>query len=78
MNTNTTNVLSADIQKVLAGVNFPAEKQALIKEAKKKGASGEVMNSLNGISNREYMNSADVISEIEGDSGMDKEMDSDM
>ena len=56
--------LPVDVEKVLGDVSFPADKQALVKEAKKKSADGEMISALNGISSREYISSDDVMMEL--------------
>lgn len=58
-------ITSVDLQKYLAGLNFPANKQAIIQFAKTKGASPEVVSALNGLPNREYTDNADVADELD-------------
>jgi hypothetical protein len=61
----TTQAKSTDVEKYLSGVSFPVDKQTLIQQAKSKGASGDVVSALNGLPNKEYMNSADVLAELD-------------
>ena len=76
----TTKISPVEVQKTLGGIDFPANKQALIKHAKERGASGEIINAMNGLPNKDYLNSADVSSELGGDAGKEagKDGDSDM
>jgi hypothetical protein len=43
-----------DVQKSLAGTDYPARKDELIARAKGNGASGEVMDALQELPDREY------------------------
>jgi len=54
-----------DVEKYLSGVNYPANKQAIIQYVKSRGANSDILSALNGISNREYKNSEDVLSELD-------------
>ncbi|SNB46360.1 DUF2795 domain-containing protein [Geobacter sp. DSM 9736] len=51
----------ANVTKHLKGINFPANKQDLIKHAKHEGADQEVLQELQGFEDREYGNMADVM-----------------
>jgi Protein of unknown function (DUF2795) len=53
-----------DVQKSLAGTDYPARKDELIARAKDNGASGEVMDALQKLPDREY----------DGPSGVQKEI----
>ncbi len=64
MPTNT-KVSSGEIQKSLAGVNYPADKQMLIKHAKDKNSNNDVISALNSLPDRAYTSSDDVSSELE-------------
>jgi len=44
-----TNVSHEEVNKVLAGTDYQHNKQSLIKHAKKKGASDEIVSALNGL-----------------------------
>jgi hypothetical protein len=57
---------SADVQKVLQNVQFPATKQQLIEEARKQNLSSDVMNVLQDCPDRQYNNSQDIINECKG------------
>ena len=61
----TKSSTQADIQKSLAGLNYPANKQQVISYAKSKNASGDVVSALNGLPDREFTNSTDISSELE-------------
>lgn len=69
MATKTSNPM--EIQKALSGMQFPADKQQIINYAKSKGASGEIINAINGLPDRQYTNSEDISSEMStsGDMG---------
>ena len=54
-----------EIQKHISGITYPAKKQSIIKQVNDKGAPEEIISTLNGIPDREYMNAADVSSELE-------------
>jgi hypothetical protein len=51
-----------EVQKLLDGIEFPADKQALIKNAKEKGAPNNVMSALNSLPSRDYESAEDVLS----------------
>ncbi len=54
---------SADVQRVLQNVQFPATKQQLIEEARKQNLSSDVINVLQDCPDRQYNNSQDIINE---------------
>lgn len=54
---------SADVQRVLQNVKFPATKQQLIEEAKNQNLSSDVMNVLQNCPDRQYNDSQDIINE---------------
>ena len=60
--TETTS--SVDIQKLLESMTYPAHKQQIINYAKEKDLDSDIISALNGIPNREYMNSTDVESQM--------------
>ena len=64
MNGVTTMPSPIDVQKSLAGTDYPARKDELIARAKDNGASGEVMDALQKLPDREY----------DGPSGVQKEI----
>jgi hypothetical protein len=43
-----------EIQKFLAGVNYPADRSTLISTAEKEGADGDALNALKNIPDKEY------------------------
>jgi hypothetical protein len=53
-----------DVQKSLAGTDYPARKDELIARAKDNGASGEVMDALQKLRDREYDGPSGVQEEI--------------
>ena len=57
----TTNLKMSptDIRKNLSGASYPADKQALIKHAKDKGAN-ELVGALNGLPDRQFTSAEDV------------------
>lgn len=57
---------STEVQNALGNINYPVRKSQLIDEAKKRNVSGEAMQALENIQNREYDSAADVIQEFEG------------
>ena len=60
-----TNIMTEDLQSHLAGLDFPAEKQAILGHAKHKSAPHDVVAALNGIMDREYLDMADLMEELE-------------
>ena len=51
----------ANVTKHLKGINFPANKNELIKHAKKEGADKEVLQELQNFEDRQYGSMADVM-----------------
>jgi hypothetical protein len=43
-----------DIQKALAGMDYPATKEKIVKHAEQHGADADVIKALKGIEDREY------------------------
>jgi hypothetical protein len=43
-----------DIQKALSGMEYPAQKDAVVKHARSQGGSDEVIEALQGIDDQEY------------------------
>lgn len=56
-----------EIEKSLKGIDFPADKGDLIKKAKENGASGDVVDMLNKLSDKKYNNPAEITKELGGD-----------
>ncbi len=54
------NVSPIEIQKALGGVDYPADKEDLIQNAKKKNANNDVLSALKDLPDRKYENPADV------------------
>jgi len=61
---NTKTISPTEVQKYLSGIDYPCSKQDLIKHAKGKNAPGEIVGALNGLPDREYMDTPDVTSEL--------------
>ena len=57
-------VSPAEVQKNLAGVEYPASKEELIQVAQREGASEEVLGALENIEDREYQSPTDVMEEF--------------
>ena len=60
----TQTISQVDLDKYLSGATYPADKQKIIQFAKSKGAPSETVSALNGLPNKEYMDSADVSKEV--------------
>lgn len=56
-----------EVQKALKSMNYPAKKEDLIRHAKGRNASDEVMQDINELPDKEYTNAADVSKEFKGD-----------
>jgi hypothetical protein len=54
---------NADLQKYLAGVEYPATRQDLADAAGDNGAPDDVLETIEAMPEREYMNPADVSKE---------------
>ena len=57
---------SATIQEYLKGINYPAKKEDLVNHARSQNAPQSVLDTLDGMPDREYGGPADVTSEIWG------------
>jgi len=55
---------STEIRNILKKLNFPLAKEDLVQQAKKHGVSGEVIQVLESLPDREYTNAADVNKEF--------------
>ena len=55
------------VQKALKDMDYPAKKEDLVKHAKERNASDEVMQDINELPDKEYTNAADVSKEFKGD-----------
>ncbi len=56
----------ADVQHALKGIDFPKSKNEIVSYAQQHGASNEIVNDLQQISDRTYNNAADVAQEFSG------------
>jgi hypothetical protein len=54
----TTNPI--DLQKCLSGMDYPADKEAVVNQARKNGADEEIMESLQSLPDQEYDSPAAV------------------
>lgn len=55
------------VQKALKDMDYPTKKEDLVKHAKDRNASDEVMQDINELPDKEYTNAADVSKEFKGD-----------
>lgn len=55
-----------EIQKYLAGMDYPASKDTLVRHAREKGANQELLDALDRIPDREYEGPSGVSKEIAG------------
>jgi hypothetical protein len=55
-----------EVQKALKNMNYPANKKDIIKHAKDRDASNEVMQDIGNLPNKEYTSAADVSKEFKG------------
>jgi hypothetical protein len=53
-----------DIQKALAGMDYPAGKEQIVQHAESHGADKEVLDALKGIQDREYEGPSGVSSAV--------------
>jgi hypothetical protein len=53
-----------DIQKALAGMDYPASKDDIVRRAEENGGAEEVIEALNKIPDREYEGPSGVSSEV--------------
>ena len=58
------DVSPIEIQKTLGGVDYPAEKEDLIKNAEKKYANDDVLSALKDLPEKKYESPADVNKEV--------------
>ncbi len=58
------DVSPIEIQKALGGVDYPAEKEDLIKNAEKKYANDDVLSALKDLPDKKYESPADVNKEV--------------
>ncbi|HII92640.1 MAG TPA: DUF2795 domain-containing protein [Methanosarcina sp.] len=56
-----------EVQKALKDMDYPAKKEDLVKHAKNRNASDEVMQDIKELPDKEYKNAADVSKEFKGD-----------
>ena len=53
-----------DIQKALSGIDYPASKEAIVRHAEQNGGTGEVLEALRKIEDREYEGPSGVSSAV--------------
>jgi hypothetical protein len=56
----------ADVQHSLGGIDFPKNKNEIVKYAQEHGASSEIISDLQQLPDRTYNNAADVAQEFSG------------
>jgi hypothetical protein len=57
---------TTEVQSILGNVKYPATKKQVIDEARSQNISGDTMQTLENIPDREYSSSDDVVNEFEG------------
>lgn len=62
----TTAAHPVEVQKALSGIEYPASRDDLITHAKGNSASGNIIEALGELEDREYTNPADVNAELAG------------
>ena len=58
------NVDPIQVQKALGGVDYPADKEDLVKNAEKKDADDDVLSALKDLPDKKYETPADVNKEL--------------
>jgi hypothetical protein len=58
------HVSPAIVERYLAGMHYPAEKQKLVSNAQQKNAPGDVMNLINNLPDKTYNSPIDITKEI--------------
>lgn len=61
------------VQKVLKGMQYPAGKETLMDTARSEGASGDIMNALEQLPDRQYDTPADVMKALADEDEEDEE-----
>jgi hypothetical protein len=56
-----------EVQKALKNMNYPANKEDLVKHAKDRDASDKVMQDIENLPDKEYTSAADVSTGFKGD-----------
>jgi Protein of unknown function (DUF2795) len=56
-----------EVQKALKNMNYPANKEDLVKHAKDRDASDKVVQDIENLPDKEYTSAADVSKEFKGD-----------
>jgi chromatin segregation and condensation protein Rec8/ScpA/Scc1 (kleisin family) len=56
---------TTEVQSILGNVKYPATKNQVISEARKQNISGDTMQALENIPDREYNSAGDVVNEFE-------------
>jgi len=57
---------TTEAQSILGNVKYPASRRQIIDEARRQNISGDTMQALENIPNREYSSAEDVVNEFEG------------
>lgn len=56
-----SNIASpADVERALAGMDFPADKEDLLRHARETGASADILDTLEGLPDGTYRSPADI------------------
>ncbi len=58
------NIMNAESKKMLSEVEYPVNKQDLIKDAKNKDVGDEMLRMLNGIPDKDYMSNDELTGEL--------------
>jgi hypothetical protein len=67
------NARPSEVQRALAGADYPASREELIALAEKHEASEDVLEDLSALSEEEYASPADVMADLGGDADEDEE-----
>ncbi|MCW8195884.1 DUF2795 domain-containing protein [Proteobacteria bacterium 005FR1] len=57
---NSKSVSPVEVEKYVAGINFPVNKNQLVDHAREKGAPKEVLDFMSDFPERDYVSAADV------------------
>lgn len=60
------NPLFIEVQKHLGGVDYPADRDAIVEAARRSGAGDDVLGALQGIPDREYGDPTEVSEAVAG------------
>lgn len=60
------NTNPIDVEKTIAGIDFPADKEAILNKARENGAGDKEIRALEGLPEQEYANTAEVEQALAG------------